>query len=349
MSFELITPSFYDPKAVSNMFRYVPYSVVEAEALVARERENITLAATDTLRVALLPIDVQLTFCDPAAQLYVGGRSGTGAVDDSRRLCDFIYRNARVITRIHPTMDTHRRAQIFHSAMWLDAQGRQVPPYSLITLDMVESGQVQINPRVVYSVLGKPSGFPYLQQYARHYVKTLTLEGKYALFVWPYHAMLGGIEHAFVPSVHEAFFYHNVLRESETSHEIKGGNPLSENYAITHPEVTLDHFGRAIGARNQKFLEALFNYDAVIICGQAKSHCVAWTIAGVLEDIQKRDASLAKKIYLVEDLCSPVVTKDIDFTDMADEAFARFAKAGMHVVRSTTPMNKWPGILAQVG
>lgn len=349
MSYEMKAPSFFDPARVSEMHRYVDYNLVEAQALETREREGVTLAATDSLRVALLPIDVQLTFCDPKAQLYVGGRSGTGAVDDSRRLAEFIYRNARVITRIHPTMDTHRRAQIFHSAMWLDARGKQVPPFSMITLEGVEKGEFTINPKVAFSAVGKASGFPYLQAYARHYVKQLTSDGKYALFVWPYHAMLGGIEHAFVPSVHEAFFYHNVLRESETSHEIKGGNPLSENYAITHPEVTVDHLGRAIGARNQKFLETLLNYDAVIIAGQAKSHCVAWTIAGVLEDIQKRDPALAKKIYLVEDLCSPVVTPQIDFTDMADEAFAKFAKAGMHVVRSTTPMSQWPGVAANVG
>lgn len=348
-SYELTAPSFYDPANVANMLRYIDYSNIEAAALAARERENVTLAATDSLRVALLPIDVQLTFCDPKGQLYVGGRSGTGAVDDSRRTCEFIYRNARVITRIHPTMDTHRRAQIFHSAFWLDAKGKQVAPYSMITLDGVESGEFQVNPKVAFSAVGNASAIAYLQAYARHYVKKLTSDGKYALFVWPYHAMLGGTEHAFVPSVHEAFFYHNALRESETSHEIKGGNPLSENYAITHPEVTQDHKGRAIGARNQKFLEALLNYDVVIICGQAKSHCVAWTISGVLEDIQQRDPALAKKIYLVEDLSSPVVTPVIDFTDMADEAYSKFAKAGMHVVKSTTPMNQWPGIAAQVG
>jgi nicotinamidase-related amidase len=348
MSKQLPIPSFYDPKNVEKMLRYAVYSEVEGAALAMRERENVTLAATDKLRIALLPIDVQLTFCDPKAQLFVGGRSGIGAIDDSRRLCEFIYRNAGHITRIHPTMDTHRRAQIFHSAFWIDKQGNQVPPYTLITLDDVTSGRWQVNPKITFSAVGNANALTYLQAYALHYVKKLTSDGKYALMVWPYHAMLGGIEHAFVPAVHEAFVYHSVLRESETSHEIKGGNPLSENYAITHPEVTQDHRGVAIGARNQKFLEALFNYDAVIIAGQAKSHCVAWTISGILEDIKARDESLARKIYLVDDLTSPVVTPQIDFTDMADEAFARFAKAGMHVVRSTTPMSQWPGVISQL-
>ena len=34
-----------------------------------------------------------------------------------------------------------------------------------------------------------------------------------------------------------------------------------------------------------------------------------------------------------------------DFTDAAEEAYARFADAGMHRVLSTTPMSDWPGVL----
>jgi hypothetical protein len=37
----------------------------------------------------------------------------------------------------------------------------------------------------------------------------------------------------------------------------------------------------------------------------------------------------------------------VDYTDPADQAFRRFAEAGMHVVQSTRPMEEWPGILAK--
>lgn len=349
MSYEMSLPSFYNPDHVTDMKRYVDYSLVEAVALACREKQGVKLAATDGLKMAVLPIDAQLTFCDPKGQLYVGGRSGLGAIEDSRRLAEFVYRNAAIITRIHPTMDTHRRAQIFHSAFWVDASGKQAPGYTIITLDDVLNGRWRANPKVAFSTVGNPNAVAYLQAYAEHYVRKLTDDGKYPLMVWPYHAMLGGVEHALVPSLHEAFFYHNVLRESETSHEIKGGNPLSENYAITHPEVLQDQKSRVIATRNQKFLDALFAYDIVVIAGQAKSHCVAWTIAGILEDIEKKDSVLAKKIYLLEDCSSPVVTPAVDFTDMADAAYAKFAQAGMHVVKSTTPISQWPGVAAQVG
>lgn len=345
----LPVPRFFDPKAVSDFNRYVKYHDVEAAALRARGDHQVKLAATDRFKVALLPIDVQKTFCDPAAQLYVGGRSGTGAIDDSRRLCEFVYTNARVITSILPTLDTHTRAQIFHPAFWVDSAGNHPAPMTMITLADVEKGTWRPNPAMAYATLGDANAVAYLEAYARHYVGALSQDGKYALMVWPYHAMLGGNEYALVPSVHEAFFYHAALREAPTGFQIKGGNPLSENYAITHPEVQKDHKGVERAKRNTKFLEMLLNYDMVIIAGQAKSHCVAWSIQGILDEIATKDAALAKKVYLVEDLTSPVVIPGVvDFTDQADDAFERFRKAGMHVVRSTDPITSWPGVASGI-
>ena len=74
----------------------------------------------------------------------------------------------------------------------------------------------------------------------------------------------------------------------------------------------------------------------MIIAGQAKSHCVAWTIDDLLTEIQSQDPPLARKIYLLEDCSSPVVVPGmIDFTEQADQAYQRFADAGMHLVKST--------------
>jgi len=83
-------------------------------------------------------------------------------------------------------------------------------------------------------------------------------------------------------------------------------------------------------------------FDAVIVAGQAKSHCVAWTIDDLLADIFWRDEKLAQKVYLLEDCTSPVVVPGVmDYTDVANAAFQRFAAAGMHVVRSTEPIESW--------
>ncbi len=89
-------------------------------------------------------------------------------------------------------------------------------------------------------------------------------------------------------------------------------------------------------------VEHLAGFDAVVVAGQAKSHCVAWTIEDLLEDVPE----LAPRLYLLEDCSSPVVVPGaVDYTDEADSAFARFAEAGAHVVRSTEPLASWPGVL----
>ena len=79
--------------------------------------------------------------------------------------------------------------------------------------------------------------------------------------------------------------------------------------------------------------------------GQAKSHCVAWTIDDLLTPDDAQVTWLAERTYLLEDCSSPVVVPDVvDYTDEADAAFERFAAAGMHVVRSTDPLEQWPGL-----
>jgi nicotinamidase-related amidase len=155
--------------------------------------------------------------------------------------------------------------------------------------------------------------------------------------------MVGGIGHALVPAIEEAAFFHGIARQARTRFEIKGSHPLTEHYSVLRPEVMQDHNGQAIGERNSKLTRALLNFDAVVITGQAKSHCVAWTVGDLLAEILSNDAALARKIYLLEDCTSPVVVPGVvDFTEAANAIFARFANAGMHLVKSTDPMQSWP-------
>ena len=94
--------------------------------------------------------------------------------------------------------------------------------------------------------------------------------------------------------------------------------------------------GESLGAHDQQFIKRLQEVDRLVIAGQAKSHCVAWTVSDLLDDILLADPQLAKKIYLLEDCTSPVVVPGVvDHTDAADAAYDWFAKAGMQIVKST--------------
>ncbi|HEX2234454.1 MAG TPA: hypothetical protein VHG69_13935, partial [Thermoleophilaceae bacterium] len=162
---------------------------------------------------------------------------------------------------------------------------------------------------------------------------------------WPYHAMLGGIGHALVSAVEEAVFFHGVARYSRPDFQVKGDNALTEHYSMLGPEVTEGPDGERLGEANTALVDELLKFDAVVVAGQAKSHCLAWTIDDLLDDADVRERKLAERTYLLEDCTSPVVVPDVvDYTDEADAAFERYAQAGMHVVRSTDPVESWPGL-----
>ena len=207
----------------------------------------------------------------------------------------------------------------------------------------METGRWQANPAVAGSVTG--GDVERLQRHAAHYVRTLAQRGKYPLMVWPYHAMLGGIGHALVSAVEEALFFHAVARKTQPRFEIKGHNPLTEHYSVLYPEVREGPDGEPIAQWDTARVHHWLGFDLVIIAGQAKSHCVAWTIDDLLTEIRAREPALARKVYLLEDCTSPVVVPGVaDFSAEADAAFQRFAAAGAHVVRSVDPIETWPGV-----
>lgn len=325
-------PSFFDKNKVGEVWK-VDYATRANDAKTFALQHDLQPASVSSARISLLLIDVQNTFCIPNFELFVGGRSGNGAVEDNIRLCEFIYKNVGNITNIIATMDTHTAHQIFHPIFFVDKDGNHPNPYSNIYVADLQNNTWKFNPALASQFNIAPE---YGQQMMIHYAEALEKKGKYALTIWPYHAMLGGIGHAIVPAVEEAIFFHSIARNSPAQFEIKGDKPFTENYSAIGPEVLTGPMGETLGSHNRKFVQHLMEVDKLYIAGQAKSHCVAWTISDLLDDIQAVDSELAKKVYLLEDCSSPVVVPNvIDHTDAANEAFHRFAKAGMTIVKST--------------
>ena len=337
---ELPLPEHFEAGRVGEVWR-VPYEDRAREAPVWAQRHGLRPAAEDSFRLGLLAVDVQNTFCIPDFELFVAGRSGTGAVDDNRRLCEFVYRNLGTITQILPSLDTHHAMQVFHAIWLVDAEGNHPEPYTLVSAEDVEAGRWRVNP-ALSEALGIDAD--YADRHLAHYTRQLAEGGKYDLTIWPYHAMLGGIGHALVSAVEEAVFFHGIARQSRPDFQVKGDNPLTEHYSMLGPEVTEGPDGDRLGGKNAELIAKLLTFDAVAVAGQAKSHCVAWTIDDLLTDDQVRER-LATKTYLLEDCTSPVVVPGVvDYTDEANAAFERYEAAGMHVVRSTDPVENWPGV-----
>jgi nicotinamidase-related amidase len=313
-----------------------------------RRAHDITPASATDFNLHLLIIDAQKDFCFPQGTLYVGSRSGTGAIEDNRRLAEFIYRNLGVITHITTTMDTHYAFQIFFAPFWVDQEDTPLSPHTVIAVEEVESGKVRPNPDIAWWLCH--GDYSWLSQWVRFYVNELKKGGKYALYLWPPHCLVGSDGHPLVGIIHEARLFHSFVRGVQSWVELKGDNPLTEHYSVLRPEVLVRREGIPSGEENTRFLMTLLKADAVVIAGQADSHCVKNTIDDLLNEVMKQDPALVKKVYIMTDCMSSVVVRNpqgeilVDFTPQAEEAHQRFADAGMHLVQSTEPIASWPDL-----
>lgn len=328
-------PAFYDATRVADLRHWIKYSDVATAASDYRVAHGLRPASQDRKKVGLLNIDNQVTFCHPEGELAVGG-----ADEDTRRVVEFVYRNLGRISAIDCTLDTHRAYAVFHPSFVVDQDGNNVPPFTQVSHQDVLDGKWTASPLMASALSVNLMG---AQKQLLDYTQKLEGSGRYALMIWPYHAMLGGKGHNLMPGLEEACFFHAIARGSQTHFEVKGTNTWTENYSVLGPEVASLSDGSGV-PRSASFLKKLLDYDVLAIAGQAKSHCVAWTIEDLLNEIQLADPTLAEKVYLLEDCTSPVVTPDYDFTPEGNAAFDKFRAAGMHVVKSTDPIEDWPGI-----
>jgi nicotinamidase-related amidase len=341
-------PAFYDPRN-ARAFGYRPDAQSLFDAATAfRTLNHILPASSDLRRNHLVLIDVQRDFCFPEGTLYVGGRSGQGAMEDNDRISRFIYANLEAISEITCTLDTHLPFQIFFAPFWVGEDGRPLTPHRTISVDDVRSGRVRPNPDIAGAV--NAPDLDWLTRQVLFYCESLEKAGKYTLYLWPPHVLIGGDGHALAGVIQEARLFHAFVRGARNGVEIKGMHPLTENYSVFSPEVLHTHDGAALAARNDALIERLLGEDRIIIAGQASSHCVKSSIEDLLRAIEERDPSLARRVYVIEDAMSAVAVPDpgkpgsflVDFTDQTLAALERFRAAGMNVVRTTTPLSEWP-------
>ncbi len=344
-------PAHYDPRRAWEFgFRPDPQSLFEA-ATIHRRENHVLPAASDARRNHLVLIDLQRDFCFPEGTLFVGGRSGQGALEDNHRIARFIYQNLAHISEITCTLDSHLPFQIFFAPFWVDRSGLPLAPHRTLSADEIRAGDARPNPDLVAAV-GAPD-LDWLTRQVLFYCESLAGAGKYVLYLWPPHVLVGGDGHALAGVIQEARLFHAYARGARNGVEIKGMHALTENYSVFSPEVLLTHDGASLASRNGALIESLLGEDRLIIAGQASSHCVKSSIDDLLAAIVEKDAALARRVYIIEDAMSAVAVPDpskpgsflVDFTEAAENALGRYQEAGMHVVRTTSPVSEWPGFL----
>jgi nicotinamidase-related amidase len=296
-------PDFYQPDKVGTTYRPDITAVVEATSKV-----DVLHSAEDKRRVLLMLVDPQVDFIHEDGSLSV-----PGAVDDTRRTIEWIYRNLDRITDIAVSLDSHFSMQIFYPGWWVDGTGNHPEAMTPISAEDIDQGRWQ------------PTVEP---NWSRYYVHELQSRAKKTLMIWPYHTMLGTIGHAITPALYEAITFHSEVRQSQVTHLVKGRIAKTEYYSLLEPEVKVP--GEPDGTLNSAFLDHMATYDRIYFAGQAKSHCVLESIASIA-NYEGYQPGLLGKTYLLEDATSAVVHPEIDFDAMADSQYTVFAQRGLNI------------------
>lgn len=302
-------PRHYDPNRVGTL-----YAPDLAQAAEAGARAGLSPATRDDRKIALVLIDAQIDFIHPPP---VGTLAVPGAVADTRRTIELIYRNAGKLTTIVASLDSHLPYQIFYPTWWVDEAGKHPAPFTLIGKDDLAAGR--------WRPVLDPS-------WSLDYVEKLAGTDKKALCIWPYHTMIGSVGHALDPALSEAIAFHAAARRAQPVYLSKGSIPQTEHYSVLEPEVKYGKHPQ--GGLNTALLDALARHDVVYVAGQAKSHCVLESMRSMLAYFDS-EPTVIEKLRLLVDCTSSVVHPTIDFDAMANAELARFEKRGVRLVRST--------------
>lgn len=131
-------------------------------------------------------------------------------------------------------------------------------------------------------------------------VRKLAENKRFTLVVWPDHCLLGSSGHAVVPKLHTSLMSWVDARSRAVEYVLKGNNVLTEHYSAMQADVLRDDDPRTLF--NNTVFQRLRKSDRVIICGQALSHCVAFTTRDLVNHWPEGER---QKLVLLTDCASP--------------------------------------------
>lgn len=288
---------------VSKIGHYTDANLNEVINLGAQE--NLSPSIDDKIKCLFISIDNQFAFLE-------GGSLGVpGSIGDVERLIRFIYNNAHYISCIMSSGDAHALQQIFFSCWWINENGKQPAPFTVITYDDV----IEKRWTPVIGDFNK----------SLKYLKALDDMNAAKLCIWPYHGILGTHEAAIETQLAKMINFHSAARKVYNPLILKGTDPYSEMYGIIKPEYSTTNY------INMTVLRAIEEHDVIILAGQAASHCFLKSVLQIIDYFLIINPDIIKRIIILEDCTSPI----IGYEDYTIKEFAKLKNYGIRFAKST--------------
>lgn len=232
------------------------------------------------MKIALLLIDPQFDFCHPQGALYV-----PGADQDVIRIAQFIDDYSSKIHQLIITLDKHQVIDISHPGFWTNDDGALPDPFTVITASDVDNLNwiPKFNPG-----------------YVRNYLHKLEDQGQFQHIIWPEHCLIGTKGAAIDDTISSAVIRW-VHREGRNYKTItKGQHPYTEHFGAFRAQLPVH--GAPDTELNTKLLDSLKPFDKIILAGEARSHCVATSLAQIMQYAP----GLVSKLIVLTDCMSDV-------------------------------------------
>ncbi|MDR0737339.1 MAG: cysteine hydrolase [Zoogloeaceae bacterium] len=240
--------------------------------------------------IHLLIIDPQNDFCDLPGDECGGNTPALpvpGAHADMLRLAALIEQGGGGIAEITVTFDSHQRLDIAHPGFWRQGDGSPVSPFTQIRAANVRSGRFL------------PRRADALQRVIA-YLEALEDAHRYFHMVWPVHCELGSWGHNAHVAVRRAYNQWEEATGNSTEKILKGLNPWTEHFSAIRAEIPDPASPDTLV--NEALLDRLAAAGAILIAGEAGSHCAK----GTAEDLIEFRPETTKRITLLTDCISPV-------------------------------------------
>lgn len=255
-------------------------------------------------KIAILGIDLQNDFVLPTGALSV-----VGAMEDVKRIGEFINKNSSKINHISLTLDSHHPIHIAHASYWKDKDGNHPSPFTQITSSDAKAGKwtPQFNP-----------------QWSFKYLEELEKEGGVNV-IWNEHCLLGTNGWAIVDEVMNAVTQWE--RDNSRFYNLwfKGSNIFTEHFSIFKANVPYPNAPET--QLNQQLIQVLNEHDEVFICGEALNYCVLNSV----KDLNTYAPDLMKKVTILSDCSSAIGTFDIN----TDSVYQESVRLGAKIMKST--------------
>lgn len=286
-----------------------------------------------------------LIIVDPQCDFHPGGSLAIpSAGADASRIGALLASPSCPFSSLVVTLDSHHKFDIAHPSSWKDAAGSPPAPFTLISNADVKAGK------------WSPADPSLTVEWALEYTAALEARGRFQLCIWPVrsnlthaasaspacahpllcarfsrsqeHCLMGSPGHNVEAQVQAGISkWLEARKGGEVNWVMKGQNRSTEMYSAFKADVPVP--SDPTTHLNTSLLASISSHRGKIyVCGQARSHCVNFTVRDLVANLGGRSAG---DVVLLADCMSDVP----GFEESGETFFKDMKELGVGIVNST--------------